>query len=181
MKFIIGSTSVSKIETARKVLSQYFSGNIEVSGCPVTSGVPDTPYDKQTFAGAKNRALGAKTTQPEAAGWLGVESGLIERYGHMFEEAWACLLMKNGEEYLGYSSGLKLPDYVISEMDRLGLEHCDVMKILEDKNGKLPNDTWGSYSGGVIVREQSLEEAIRNAAVQATAPAHSLYKTGKLD
>lgn len=179
MKFIIGSTSGRKIDTAQKVLEQYFDKNVTVGGYAAASGVSETPYDKETFDGAINRARAAKTAEPEADGWLGLESGLIERYGHMFEEAWACLLMKTGEEYLGYSSGLKIPDYVLSEMKRMKVEHYNVMAALEDKHGKLPNDTWGTYSGGLIAREQSLEEAIRNVAVQATAPDHSFYKINK--
>jgi hypothetical protein len=50
------------------------------------------------------------------------------------------------------------------------------MGILEEKHGTLPNDTWGSYSGGVLPRTVSLEEALRNALTQVIAPPESFYK-----
>ena len=38
------------------------------------------------------------------------------------------------------------------------------------------NDTWGTYSGGTISREVSLEEALRNVFIQITAPDTGFYK-----
>lgn len=61
-------------------------------------------------------------------------------------------------------------------MDELKMEHCDMMTIIEKEFGKLPNDTWGTYSGGAILREISLEEALRNALIQIAAPDNSFYK-----
>jgi hypothetical protein len=71
-----------------------------------------------------------------------------------------------------------LPDYILGEMKRLNKEHCDIMTILEEKHGNLPNDTWGNYSAGMITRENSLEEAVRNTFIQILAPTHSFYKQG---
>jgi hypothetical protein len=61
-------------------------------------------------------------------------------------------------------------------MDRRQQSHSDVMTVLEEKHGQLPNDTWGSYSGGTIARSVSIEEAIRNAVIQIIAPPHSFYR-----
>lgn len=55
------------------------------------------------------------------------------------------------------------------------MEHCDVMTIIEKEFGNLPNDTWSTYSGGVIIREISLEEAIRNSLIQIVSPDKSFY------
>lgn len=177
MKFVIGSVSERKIDVAEKVILELFPGlDSKVDGYAAASGVPDTPYGKQTFDGARNRASGAKKNVPAADYWIGMESGLIERYGHVYEEAWCAVITKEGKEFFGYSSGLKVPDYVLKKMNELDKEHSDVMTILEKEHGKLPNDTWGSYSGGMIAREISLEEAVRNALIQVIAPEESFYR-----
>ena len=88
MQIIIGSTSGRKIKMAQKVADQLFGTQINVAGCPAESEMPDTPWDKQTFDGAKNRALNARKLSPGAGYHVGIESGLVERYGHVYEEAW---------------------------------------------------------------------------------------------
>ncbi|HEU5114551.1 MAG TPA: inosine/xanthosine triphosphatase [Candidatus Paceibacterota bacterium] len=178
MKAIIGSASERKIKTVERALAPIAPETVHVLGFKASSGVPETPYDKQTFDGARNRAMHSKEAG-DADFYVGLESGLVERYGHMYEEAWCVVLAKDGAEYHGYSSGLKIPDYVLKRMDELGMEHCDAMTIIEKEHGDLPNDTWGNYSGGMILREQSLEEAVRNAFIQCFAPKHSFYKTKK--
>lgn len=175
MKIILGSASDRKIKTVEQAFKSLTSEEIVVAGFKADSKVPETPYDKQTFDGAKNRAEHSKKGG-KADFYVGLESGLVDRYGSLYEEAWCVAIAQDGREYYGYSSGLKLPDYVIGEMKRLNKEHCDVMTILEERHGKLPNDTWGSYSAGMITRENSLFEAVRNAFIQILAPKESFYK-----
>lgn len=176
MKFIIGSASERKIDVAKGVINEFFKdADTVVEGYASVSGVPETPWDKETFDGATNRAIDAWNHVKGADYYIGLESGLIERYGHIYEEAWA-VVSDGKKEFYGYSSGLKVPDYVLSKMDGLKMPHSEVMTILEKEHGKLPNDTWGSYSGGIIIRETSLKEAIRNALIQIVAPEESFYK-----
>lgn len=177
-QFVIGSMSKRKIEVAEKIIRQLFLDDqtIVVEGCEAVSGVPETPYDRETFRGAQNRAHDASVHIPSADYYIGLESGLVERYGHIYEEAWSIVLTADGKEYAGYSSGLKVPDYVLQKMDELKMKHNEVMTILEQEHGKLVNDTWGSYSGGMLIREISLEEAVRNALVQIIAPQGSFFK-----
>ncbi len=177
MKFIVGSTNKRKIEVARKTIGQFFKiEEIEISGCQVDSKVPETPYDKETFDGARNRASGAQNQVPDCDFFIGLESGLIERYGHIFEEVWAVVLTKDSKEFLGYSSGLKVPDYILKKMDDMKMNHCDVMEILEKELKKSESDTWGLYSGDSITRDVSLEEALRNAFIQIKSKANNFYQ-----
>lgn len=178
MHIVVGSTSERKIAAVRRVVGEFFTraDDLTYAGTDVASGVPETPYDEQTYRGAKQRAVGAKRAAPRARLAVGLESGLVERYGHVYEEAWAVCIDAEGNEFAGYSSGLKVPDSVLAEMHARGKTHAEVMTILEEQHGQLPNDTWGSYSGGIIPRQTSLEEAIRNALVQVVAPDTSFYK-----
>ena len=177
MKFIIGSASKRKIDVAEKVIRQLFTRNdVVVEGYDAASKMPDTPWDKQTFDGSRNRALDARSHHQDGDFCIGLESGLIERYGHIYEEAWATVIDAKNKEYYGYSSGLKVPDFILKRMDELNMEHCDVMTIIEKEFGKLPNDTCGTYSGGMLIRAISLEEALRNALIQIVASDQSFYK-----
>jgi non-canonical (house-cleaning) NTP pyrophosphatase len=175
MKCVIGSTSKRKIDITEKIIRQFFKDEpIAVTGYNAASLVPETPYDKETFDGSRNRALDAKNHSTNIDISVGLESGLIERYGHMFEEAW-CTLLINNKEYYGYSSGLKVPDFVIEKMKTHTIPHSTAMAMIEEEYTKTPSDTWGTYSGGIIAREVSLEEALRNAVIQVLTSKESLY------
>lgn len=143
MKYVIGSASKRKIDSAARVIEQFNTeGEVTVTGYAAKSNVPETPYDKETFDGARNRALDTRTNVSDADFYIGLESGLIERYGHLFEEAW-CVLLVGDKEYYGYSSGLKVPDYILEKMNTLGLPHYSVMEMIEKEFTKTPSDTWG--------------------------------------
>lgn len=174
MKVIIGSSSDRKIKTVERIFNAITKTEVNVVGYSTKSGVPETPYDKQTYDGAKNRALSCKMKQI-ADYYIGLESGLVERYGQFYEEAWACVITTNGDEFYGYSSGLKLPDFILKKMKDSNKEHFEIMATIETEMEKTANDTWGTYTAGAISREISLEEALRNALIQAIPHKESLY------
>ena len=177
MKIVIGSTSKRKIEIVSKVIQEIIKNTVDdIEGYSAISGVPETPYDQQTFNGARSRAIGSKENVASADLYIGIESGLVERYRHIYEEAWCVIVTKDGEEFYGYSSGLKVPDYILRRMDELNLPHSEVMVILEEEYSLPDSETWGNYSGGMIAREVSLAEALRNALIQVVAPDSSLYR-----
>lgn len=175
MKIAIGSKNQRKIDVAKRVFKQYFQEqNIDVIGINADSGVSETPYDIETYQGAKNRANFAKK-ESSADYYVGLESGLVERYGHLYEEAWAVIVTASDNEFAGYSSGLKVPDYITSRMKQEKLKHYEVMNLIEKEMGNIPNDTWGTYSGGTIARKVSLEEALRNAVIQMLPTDKNLF------
>lgn len=174
MVIAVGSQSDRKLRVVEKVFHEYFDSDLTVKGYSVSSNVPDTPIDKQTRDGAHNRAIGLKKAD-SADYYVGLESGLVDRYGDVYEEAWACII-HDDKPYFGYSSGLKVPDSIMHRMKTSGLEHSDVMTLIEYELGKMPNDTWGTYSGGIIIREISLEEAVRNALIQSLPHEGSLFR-----
>lgn len=173
MHILIGSTSDRKIDVVKKVFQQYHDTEITIEGLKAPSGVSDTPYDKETYTGAQNRANYCKENG-EADIYVGLESGLVERYGHLYEEAWAVILIED-KEFAGYSSGLKVPDIVTQRMKAQNKEHYEVMMGIEDEMGYTKSETWGMYSGGQISREISLEESVRNAVIQMLPHEKSLF------
>jgi len=174
MRMTVGTESEIKLGAVRLVLGQLLKDHdFEVIGQETDSGVPPTPWNEETLHGAQNRA---RACRAEGADYrIGLESGLVERFGMVFEEAWACVIDAKNNEVLGFSSGLRVPDYVLREMKENGEEHRHTMRRLR-KNPDGPKDTWGDYSGGLILRTVSLEESLRNALIQVLAPADSYYK-----
>lgn len=177
MQWIVGSESERKVNTVRKVVAQVTGKtDFTIVGYGANSGVGNTPYDKETYIGAENRANECKHKFPQADYWVGLESGLVERYGHLYEEAWACVIARDAGTYYGFSSGLKVPDCIIRRMQETQREHWQVMPQLRDELGvNTGKDTWANYTGDMLIREISLEEALRNALVQRFAPEHAFY------
>lgn len=177
MLFIVGTTSNRKIETVKKVLQEFLKDKpFDLKPSAAESQVSETPHDKETYDGARNRALNCKKNN-NADFYIGMESGLAERYGQLYEEAWCCVLDKNGKEYFGYSSGLKVPEYILKKMDEHKLPHYLVFAKLNNHFDKeINSDTWGMYSGNLILRGISLEESLRNALIQIFAAENSFYK-----
>lgn len=175
MKFVIGTKNPGKMRMVQAVAESIFSEGIVVEGRDVPSGVPDAPIDEDTFNGARNRAI-ACSEQKDADYFLGLESGLVERYGQFFEEAWVVVISKDGQRFAGYSSGLMLPEVVVRKM-KSGQLHNDIM-LEYDKRFNRPDDrdTWARYTGGGLSRQVSFEEAIRNAFIQLHDSEQNLYK-----
>jgi non-canonical (house-cleaning) NTP pyrophosphatase len=177
MLIVVGSDSERKQRVCRETFARFFPGQVtpeSVLRCAAESGVPPTPHGEQTFAGARNRAWHSRRHGP-ADFYVGLESGLVERHGQLFEEAWACVLAADGREYAGYSSGLRVPDGVARRMRESGRAHHQVMEEIE-RELALPHDTWSNYTEGVLVREVSLHEALRNAVVLIASGVGSLYR-----
>lgn len=143
--------------------------------CSVDSGVGYTPWGRETKKGAKNRATKSFALHPQVDLAIGLESGLVNRYGDIYEEAWACVLTGDKRDFFGYSSGLKVPTYIIKKLNKSDLEHWQVMQQLEEEFHYTRDDTWGNYSGNIVLRNVSLEEALRNALIQIFAPPESLF------
>ena len=122
---------------------------------------PKTPINKFTFLGAKKRAqiLKDNTDSSSNSIFVGLESGLVLRFGIWFEECWCCLVFKN-KCYYGYSSGFPLPKKLIKKMKEK--PHWAILEELSKKNNFLSKDTWRHYSSGKLSRLESLKEAFRN-------------------
>ena len=122
--------------------------------------MPDTPWDVQTKQGASNRAKALADKNIYA---IGIESGLVERYGDIYEESWSCIIFE-GKRYYGYSSGLQLPTYVTNKMTSMKLEHGPAMRAIREIHSA---SKAASYS---------LTQSLRNALIQIFAPAGHLYE-----
>lgn len=168
MIIILGTTSAIKQQALEEILRQYqdvlpFLKDYKVMLHEAESLVPITPYNNQTLQGARNRvkALFEKYVRVGDL-FVGLESGLVEREGMLFEECWCAIYDKTGKEHVGYSSGLLLPIHITKEMEK-GKTHPEALKDIAEEMGINHKDTWAVYSQGKLSRTESIKEAFRNA------------------
>ena len=180
MKISVGTTNTRKLKAVESVITELDIHNeFEVVGFEAESGVPDTPKDEQTILGALNRAKYVHKAHPEQDMYLGIESGLVSRYGDFYEEVWVVAIY-NKSVYAAFSSGIKLPSRVAEELSSDCQNHIEIMVKLREENGvdvhdPLGADTWGNYTGNKIPREIGLKEAVRNTLVQVFPGDKSFY------
>lgn len=168
MKIYLASTSSLKKTAIQYILrslsrKQVLTGGDQVITENIASGVPLTPFEEETFMGAKQRALKLSQQHPDPEScFVGLESGLVKRHGSLFEECWCVLLDSEGNEYVGYSSGYSLPKKIREYMKKGG-KHLDALGKLEKELGISQKDTWAIYTKNVMGRKTSVKEAFRNA------------------
>lgn len=168
MTIYLASTSSLKKSAVQNVLTELSKKQViqeipEVLCKYIVSVVPPTPLNAETFLGARHRAktVAQLRAHPEGC-FVGLESGLVERHGILFEECWCVLQDGNGNEYCGYSSGYPLPQKIRNHIEKGGT-HLEALEALEKESGISRRDTWAIYSKNTIKRAKSIEEAFRNA------------------
>lgn len=163
---ILGTKSQIKIDAIKEVLSKYSDGKytskFEIIAKDIASNVPHTPFDNQTYLGAKNRAATLLKDHKEGDCFVGIESGLVYRENRLFEECWCVIFNKDGEEFLGYSSGFMLPKHITVRIEN-GETHVAILADIEKEIDISQKDTWAIYSQNRLKRVESIKEAFRNS------------------
>ena len=171
MNIHLGTTSELKKVALDKALNYYVNINkIEndwtITSFEVESGVSPTPIDEESYLGAFNRAMSLynqnQNTKNMGDLFVGLESGLVDRYGKRFEECWCVIIDKHKNEYIGISSEYALPNTVKTQLNK-GIKHVDILNNIGLTLNIPPKNTWGIYSNNMINREISFFEAYRNA------------------
>lgn len=167
--FLINSKSYLKKIAVYEVISSYYSNqNFEIKQKLYDIKFPKTPTNNLTFLGAKRRAkiLEKNIKDKNNLIFIGLESGLVKRFGFWFEECWCCIIF-NKNYYFSYSSGFILPKRIVFKMNQK--PHYKILKELERTNKIDSKDTWAHYSKNKISRKESIKEAFRNAFLSLIA------------
>lgn len=72
------------MQTVQRIAATVIDQPFVVKGYDVPSDVPDTPHGEEVECGASNRA---QALAAEGVYAVGLESGLVERYGGTYEES----------------------------------------------------------------------------------------------
>lgn len=161
----VGSASQLKRRAVADVSATLFHEETwVVAEVPCDSRVPETPWDADTLRGAENRAREARSARPDAVLAVGLESGLVVRFGETYEEAWACVLGRDDSAVRGYSSGLRVPPTIVHAMNDGAASHAALLRTL-DGDPRAGRDTWSLYTANKLSRLAALSECVRNAMV----------------
>ena len=113
MKVMVGSTNPIKVGAVEEAFKKYFPECI-VEGIEVESGVSPQPMsEEETIQGAKNRAL---ASIGESEYGVGLEGGVCEIGGKMFECAWVCIVDRENCEGIGGGLYFELPDKIADKI-----------------------------------------------------------------
>ena len=152
-KIIVASRNPIKVQAALQGFEEMFPAEtFTTEGISVPSGVSDQPLgDDETYQGALNRVTAARTAQPDADYWIGIEGGNIITGHGMEVMAWVII---QSRERLGKArtAGFYLPPRIV-ELIHEGYElgHADDM-VFGVQNSKQTGGSSGLLTEGVMDR-----------------------------
>lgn len=168
IKVLVGSKNPVKIESTKIAFEKYF-GECEVIGINVESNVPAQPVNKETFDGARNRALELiqinEAKNLDADYFVGIEGGIMETYNIWFSFGCMCIIDKKQKTSFGTSPLFPLPDSVISRLLN-GEELGNVIdKMYEKENTKQNLGAIGYLTNGIMDRTELYVSGIITALI----------------
>ncbi len=170
MKVVVGSKNPVKVGSVEEAFKKYWP-DCEVVGIEVESGVSAQPMSElETTKGARQRAISALKSNEGADYGVGLEGGVTEVEGKMFECAWACVVDKNGKE--GLSGGLyfELPQKIANEI-RKGGELGPLMDQFTGKiNVKQGSGAIGIFTKGQLDRKTAYVQIVLSALIKFVSP-----------
>ena len=161
IKVVVASKNPVKINCTSQAFSKAFPNTIlDVQGVSVPSNVSDQPMtDAETLEGAKNRAKNARSAQPDADYWVGIEGGIDQESGTMEAFAWISIIGKT-KEGKARTASFDLPEKIRALVNQgVELGHADDM-VFERTNSKQGNGAVGILTNGLIDRAAYYEPAV---------------------
>ena len=158
---IIASTNPVKIDATKKGFRKMFPDEtFKFLGVKIPSGVPDQPFgEKETFIGAKNRALNARKKYPEALFWVGIEGGLLKNGSELQAFAWIFIKGRN-QESKAKTGTFFLPQKMV-KLIKQGEETGTATDIVfKSKNSKQNSGAVGLLTKNQITRTTYYSHAV---------------------
>lgn len=126
MKIAIATCSLDKIKGIKKGFSRFFQvEETEIQVCSKTtdSGVPEQPFDSETYIGARNRVNNIKRDIEGYDYYVSCEAG-IEGFANLyFNVQVVCIFEAKSQKYLfGKSSGWAIPSKDIKVIKESNLD-----------------------------------------------------------
>jgi inosine/xanthosine triphosphatase len=168
---VVGSSNPVKIAAVRAVIERLWP-TCSVRGFPVESGVSAQPLgDEETQRGAQSRARRALADCADADLAVGLEGGVvISANGAMRTCAWAATVDRRGNEGLGGSLAVPLPEVVAARI-RAGEELGHAMDTVSQSIGtKFGRGAVGILTAGLIDRQRAYEPLVTYALAPWLAP-----------
>jgi len=161
MRISVGSDNPVKLQAVTNVLMRIY-GDVEVSGHRTSASVPSEPWGEDVERGAVERARKALGSADYG---LGIEAGIFERKGDLYDVQYCAVVDKMNRVTIGHGSGFKYPPRV-AELLRKGSTVGAAFKQLYDqeKSGR-GIGAIGFLTHGMLKRTELTEQAVVAAMV----------------
>jgi len=159
MSVSVGSMNQIKVEAVRTIMERIY-GNVRIIPTEVDSGVPPQPFGDDTYKGAVNRAKAALKGNELS---VGIEAGVFEMYGHLYDVQHCAVIDRKGVITVGMSSGFRYPDKVAG-LVRNGMTVGDAMAEVYGGSAR-GQGAIGVLSKGQLDRKSLTEQSVTAAMV----------------
>lgn len=169
MKIAVGSSNPVKLKAVQQMAKRVWP-DAEVCAVAVPSGVDEMPReDRQTIAGARNRAHAARQ-QTSADLGVGLEGGVHPHEVGLLLQGWVVIVDRDGREGLGAAAQIPLPP-VIADRVLNGEELGPVMDdLLDEEDVKKRGGAVGALTAGLVPRENAFAVAVAYALAPFISP-----------
>lgn len=150
----VATTNPTKVEAIKNVFSFYFE-DLEIIPCKVSSGVPEQPINNQVYEGALNRLNNLKTGDNYDY-LVSCEGGLVQNFGHWFNQHIVMVEDSTGKLSVGLSSAFPIPEKYVNQIIATSL--AEVLDNIFDGQGGIRKLT-----NGQVTRYDLIVEATRMA------------------
>ena len=127
MKIAIATNSVDKINGIKAGFFRFFNLNeteVVVFHRSVESGVPEQPFDEETYLGAQNRVnVLISSKDMDADYYVSCEAGIESCKGMYFNVQIVCIFDRKAQKYVfGKSAGWQVPSEDIEVIKEINLD-----------------------------------------------------------
>lgn len=168
MKVVIGSKSPVKEEAVRRGFKTLFPDTIFNFECIKTnSNISDQPMSNDEIrTGAENRTKHARDLIPNAEFYVGLEGGVEEMYGDLYNYGWVVIQSKDGKKGYGKTFGFALPPSVRNLILHKGMEQSHASdKVFEKSGTKTGTGTIGPLTNDALTYADWYTPAVIGALV----------------
>ncbi|HIH30894.1 TPA: inosine/xanthosine triphosphatase [Candidatus Micrarchaeota archaeon] len=171
----VGTINPTKLSGTSRALHRIFGKKFVLHHHSEKSGVPDHPFNEETFSGAKNRAQASwKRAKGRCDYSIGMESGLFTLKKGMHIDITVACVFDGKEETYGTGMGFVVPEEIAKRIRR---EESDLTKVLADMAGVKDigkrHGAIGHFSAGVLHRSEQIEQSVLCAFVPRLAIARA--------
>jgi len=171
VRVIVASTNPVKVDSVRGGFQSWLEGEeLDVRGIEAPSGIRQQPMsDAETYLGAENRAATARSLEPSAEFWVGIEGGVETQSIGLAAFAWIVVLSAT-HKGIARSASFLLPEPV-SELVCQGVELGVADDIVfQRENSKQANGAVGLLTADRVTRTDLYAHAVILALVPFMNP-----------